>query len=222
MVITIDGPTASGKSSVAGAVARVLGFYHLNSGLLYRSLAYLLVTVRGYSQDDLFLVKQDDILACMDSSLFLYTYQDGVICVRYNGQEITQFLKDSLVDYYVSLISSQALVRTAMVQKQHELALMHDIVTDGRDVGSLVFPMAQHKFYLTASLPVRAERWRKDQRARGHQFFLAEAESRIQDRDMRDETRKISPLIVPAGAVVIDSTELTFDQTVALVLSYIQ
>ncbi len=222
MIITIDGPTASGKSSVAGAVAQVLGFYHLNSGLLYRSLAYLLVTIRGYSEADLFLVKQDDILICMDSKLFSYTYQDGKISVSYNGSEITQFLKDSLIDYYVSLISSQALVRTAMVSKQHELAAMHNIVTDGRDVGSLVFPNAEYKFYLNASLPVRAERWRKDQFARGHNYFLAEAESRIKDRDTRDETRKISPLVIPLGATVIDSTALTFQETVAKVLSYIQ
>ena len=222
MIITIDGPTASGKSTVAALIAKKLGFYHLNTGFLYRSLAYLLVTTRGYSESALENVKQEDIAECVRPDFFSYTY--GVqkdVCVSYKGTEITRFLKDSLVDRYVVLISPQKLVREAMVEQQRALAKKYNLVIDGRDVGSLVFPQANFKFYLTASLPVRAARWQKDQQARGNVFTLEEAQELVHDRDVKDMSRKISPLAVPVGGIEVDNSHLTLDETVQKLLSYV-
>ncbi len=224
MIITIDGPTASGKSTIAGVLARHLHYYHINSGLLYRSLAYLLVTELKYTEKLLHSVKQEAIEYCMNSEKFLYEYDvsTGTISIFYMKKNITHFLKDASVDYSVAIISPQKLVREAMVKEQHSLAKKHNIVTDGRDVGSHVFPDADYKFYLTASLQVRAERWQKDQEKRGNNFSLQEAELAISDRDLKDQTRKISPLIIPEGALVVDSSDLSIQETIDRMLACIK
>jgi cytidylate kinase len=222
MIITIDGPTASGKSTVAALIAKKLGFFHLNTGFLYRSLAYLLVTTRNYSEAALEQVKPEDIKECVRSDFFSYSYgPQKDVCISYKGNDITRYLKDSLVDRYVAIISPQQVVREAMVEQQRALATKYNLVVDGRDVGSLVFPHAHFKFYLTASLPVRAARWQKDQKARGHDFTLQEAEALVHDRDVKDMKRKISPLAIPVGGIEIDNTHLTLDETVQKFLSYI-
>lgn len=222
MIITIDGPTASGKSTVAALLAKKLGFFHLNTGFLYRSLAYLLVTTRNYSLTDLENVQQEDIVECVRPDFFSYSYDvQKDVRVSYKGNDITPYLKDSSVDQYVAIISPQKLVREAMVDQQRALATKYNLVVDGRDVGSLVFPHAHFKFYLTASLLVRAARWQKDQKARGHDFTLQEAEKMVHDRDLKDMQRKISPLAVPVGGIEIDNSDLTLDETVQKFLSYI-
>ncbi len=222
MIITIDGPTASGKSTVAALIAKKLGFFHLNTGFLYRSLAYLLVTTRGYSEATLENVQHDDIVECVRSDFFSYTYDaQKDVCVSYKGVDITRFLKDSSVDHYVAIISPQKVVREAMVEQQRAVAKKYNLVIDGRDVGSLVFPHAHFKFYLTASLPVRAARWQKDQLARGNAFTLEEAQERVHDRDAKDMSRKISPLAVPEGGIEVDNSQMTLDETVYTLLSYI-
>lgn len=222
MIITIDGPTASGKSTVAALIAKKLGFFHLNTGYLYRSLAYLLVSVRGYSEHALENVQQEDIAQCVHSDFFSYSYDaQKDVRISYKGDDITRFLKDSSVDHYVAIISPQKLVREAMVEQQRALANKYNLVIDGRDVGSLVFPQANFKFYLTASLPVRAARWQKDQQARGNVFTLEEAQELVHDRDVKDMSRKISPLAVPESAIEVDNSTLTLDETVQKFLSYI-
>ena len=123
MIITIDGPTASGKSTVAACIAKKLCYYHLNTGLLYRSLSYLLVTIQGYSVADLENVKQEDIVACVNPDFFSYSYDaQRDVSISYKGNDITRFLKDSSVDRYVAIISPQKLVREAMVEQQRSLA----------------------------------------------------------------------------------------------------
>jgi len=222
MIITIDGPTASGKSTVAALIAKKLGFYHLNTGFLYRSLAYLLVNARGYSENALENVQEEDIRECVRSDFFSYSYDvQKDVCISYQGNDITRFLKDSSVDQYVAIISSQKFVREAMVEQQRALAKKYNLVIDGRDVGSLVFPQAHFKFYLTASLSVRAARWQKDQSIRGNIFTLEEAQERVHDRDIKDMSRKISPLAIPEGGIEIDNSQLTLDETVYKFLSYI-
>ena len=222
MIITIDGPTAGGKSTVAAEVAQRLGLYHLNSGLLYRSLAYVLVFKYHYDEHDLNHIREQDIHICIDSPALLYAYHDGVATITYKGENITPLLKDAKIDYYVSLISSQKIVRDALVAKQREIADQHGLVADGRDVGSYVFPQADYKFFLTATLPVRSERWRHDQEKRGNYFTQEQAEGQVRARDQKDEQRIISPLIVPSGAVVIDSTQLTMQQVVDYVIACVK
>ena len=222
VVITIDGPTASGKSSTAIAVAQKLGFYYLNTGFLYRALTYLLLTTRGYSQDGLSNVKQEDIDVCTNSDFFSYSYNATTgYSVVYKNIDITSFLKDVTIDTCVALISPQKLVRKAITEQQRSLAGKHSIVVDGRDVGSHVFPFAQYKFYLTASLNIRAQRWQHDQALRGNSYTIQEAEQRIHERDLSDEQRIISPLIIPSGAIIIDNSFMTREETVRKIISYI-
>lgn len=222
MVITIDGPTASGKSTAALLLAQKFGFYYLSTGFLYRSLTYLLLTTRGYSEVDLLDVQQADITVCTDPQRFLYSYDPQAgFCITYDGINITPFLKDALIDTYVAMISSQKIVREAMSAQQRFLAAQQSIVMDGRDVGSYVFPQADYKFYLTASLTVRAMRWQADQARRGHKYTLGECEERVQARDVSDQKRALSPLLIPQGAYVIDNSFMTEEETIQKMVSYI-
>ncbi len=223
MIITIDGPTASGKSSVAKALAEQLGWYYLNTGMLYRAVTYLLLNNYKYTLENLTNVAPEDLAACTDHSRFTYHYDpvDGVEIV-YDDVTITQYLKDASIDQAVCLISPQPHLREAMCEFQRQLAQQYDVVTDGRDTGSVVFPHAQYKFFLTASLDVRAQRWQKDQKKRGHDYTLQECKERIAYRDAKDQERGHSPLVIPQGGIVIDNSTLDFAQTIEVFLKYIQ
>lgn len=223
MIITLDGPAASGKSTVARLVAHSLGFYHLNSGLLYRAVTYILLDVFKYDQKKLKAVVEGDLKMCVDQDKLVYEYdqQEGPR-VFYNGKIITPFLKTPEIDRAVSLISPQKHVRETLSMLQRALAKQHDIVVEGRDVGSVVFPDAQYKFYLTASLKVRAGRWQLYQSKKGISCSFENAQETLNLRDTRDKDRSISPLVIPTGAIVIDNTDLSLDETVAEVLKFIK
>lgn len=223
MIITIDGPTASGKSSLAALLARTLHFYHLNTGMLYRALVYLLVSEKKYTEADLLNVKKIDIQECLNPQdlKYVYTPQKDV-SIFYKENNIAPFLKDSMVDRHVAMISPQKDVREALVQVQRDLAAQYDLVGDGRDLGSHVFPHAEYKFYLTASLPVRAARWQKYQQNRGNVFSLEQAQKMVNDRDVSDQTREISPLVIPKEGIVVDNSQMNLQETVQEFLKHIQ
>jgi cytidylate kinase len=215
MIITIDGPVASGKSTVSRIVAQKLGYYYLCSGLLYRALAYLLVNKRGYTIDTVANPRMEDIAYCFDAQKFAYHYDEhSQEHIFFDGQNITPYLKDSFMDKVTSIVSVDEQVRQAITTIQRTIALQHSIVTDGRDVGSVVFPQAEFKFFVTASVVVRAERWRKDQEKYGNHLPVDQAMAMITDRDNRDKNREVAPLIIPIDAIVIDTSELTIQQTV--------
>lgn len=216
-VITIDGPTASGKSSVARGVAHALGVYHLNSGFLYRALAHILMRDHGY--DDARISHPDPVLCREILNKSIYTYADGTgATVTYEGKSITTMLKTPEVDKAASLISTDPYVRDLIVEKQRELADAHSVVVDGRDAGTVVFPDAQFQFFLTASQDVRAERWRNDQAARGITLSHDEACAALGERDARDAERAIAPLHKSRRAIVIDTSELTRDAVIAQIM----
>ena len=223
MIITIDGPTASGKSSVAKALAEKLGWYYLNTGMLYRAVTYILLTTYKYTSETLTHVAPQDLQECTNHDRFTYHYDpiDGVQVV-YDGIDISFYLKDALIDQAVCLISPQPYVRETMCQFQRELAAQYDMVTDGRDTGSVVFPQAAYKFFLTASLDVRAQRWQKDQQKRGHDYSLEECKQRVAFRDAKDQERGHSPLVVPQGGIIVDNSTLDLSQTVDAFLGYVQ
>lgn len=223
MIVTIDGPSASGKSTVARMVAESLHFYYLNTGLLYRAVTYILLTTYQYSQKDLSDIKTQALQDCIDPQRLLYAYDplNGSV-VMYDGVDITAFLKDPLIDQAVCVISPQKLVREKLSELQRTIAQKHDVIVEGRDVGSVVFPHADYKFYLTASLEVRAQRWRSYQEGKGKSLTLRQALESLADRDARDKGREISPLVIPHNAIVIDNSELTLDQTLQVFLAYIR
>lgn len=223
MIVTIDGPTASGKSTVAQRVAQELGYYYLPTGWFYRAVAYILVTKCSYTEQMLEDPLWSDIAGCVDSTKLLYTYEQGSGGkMFYDGKDITSYLKDAQIDTYVAIISPLPDIRELVTQAQRNFAALHNAVIEGRDTGSVVFPNADYKFYLTASLKVRGARWMADQAKRGNSFTQQEAQDQITHRDVRDEEREISPLIVPKGAFIVDNSEMDLNQTVQTIMSFIK
>lgn len=222
MIITIDGPASSGKSTVAHAIARARNLYYLNSGLLYRALAYLLLHKRTYTTQELRVPHKTDIAAFTDPKRLKYTYESnrGPL-LTFDGQDITPFLKDPDVDNASSLISQDPRVRDRIYDLQHAIAEKYPLIIEGRDAGSVVFPQADYKLFLTASVDKRAERWRKQQAKKGRQYSIEQAIEHVTQRDERDEKRKIAPLIIPEGAIVVDNSALTKEQTLKEVLSFL-
>jgi CMP/dCMP kinase len=222
MIITIDGPVASGKSTASRILADKLGFYYLCSGLIYRAIAYLLVNNYGYTIATVDHIAAEDVRQCADLARLRYHYDE--LCqerIFFDNRDITLYLKDKFMDQVSSIVSVNKDVREAVTAIQRDIASHYNIVTDGRDVGSVVFPAAQVKFFLTASVEVRASRWRKDQEKYDHHFSLAEAVALITERDNRDKNRTIAPLIIPSDAIVIDNSELNVEQVVEKMMYYI-
>ena len=223
MIITIDGPTASGKSTIARLLAKQLGIYYLGTGLLFRGFAYLLLEQKAYGDDDLHNPRQEDIAFYIDSDRF--TYQCDQSCdgrVFFDGIDLTPFLKTSRIDAAASILSANQMVRTALLVIQRACGAIADIVTEGRDVGSVVFPHADVKFFLTADTSVRAERWKEHQKKKGNVFSLSEAIDNITARDKRDSERVCAPLIQPEGAILVDNSKLNLQETLDLMMKLIK
>jgi CMP/dCMP kinase len=222
MIITIDGPVASGKSTISRILADKLEYYYICSGLLYRAIAYILVDRYGYTPETLSSVKAEDLAECVNPKRLQYSY-DGLSQERifFDHADVTTYLKDKFIDNITSLVSVNKDVRKAVTLLQHAIADDHNVVIDGRDVGSVVFPNARIKFFVTASVGVRAQRWRKDQERYNHHVVLDEAVKLITERDERDKNRAIAPLVVPEHAIIIDTSLLTIEQTIKKMMEYI-
>lgn len=210
MIITIDGPTASGKSSAAIGLARQLGFFYINSGMLYRALGYTLHILDAIPLADFPSLDKALLQKAVHDILYTYDAVDGV-CIYVRNVAVTDLLKSSNMDKVSSTIATNALAREYIMQIQHALAIDHDnnIVADGRDSGSTVFPYADYKFFLTAAPEIRADRWRIDQGKRGNDMNAQEALSFILERDRRDTERKIAPLVIAADARIVDNSALS-------------
>lgn len=221
MIITIDGPTASGKSTVAQLLAKKLRFYYLNTGLLYRAVAYILMDRKKYTQEMLALPIKEDLEEIIDPKRLIYTY-DEAPHIALDNVDITDYLKDAAIDQAASIISAVPTVREMLLQFQQSLATQHDIVAEGRDTGSIVFPNADYKFYITADLNVRAKRWQELQKARGNIVTQQAANDMLKERDERDSKRDIAPLVKPQGAIVINNSNMSLQETLQSLLKVIQ
>lgn len=201
-VITIDGPAASGKSSVARIVAQRRGNIYVNTGNMYRAMTWAVLQT-GVDANDQEAVRVAATGLRIDSSVV-----DGQTQVSIAGQTLTQDdLNSDPVNRAVSLVARVPEVRARLVADQRALASLGPLVMEGRDIGSVVFPDSPLKFYIDASEEVRAGR----RRAQGHTDQVAE-------RDRLDSTRKTSPLVIPEGAIVIDNSHLTLEQAVQAVM----
>jgi len=223
MIITIDGPTASGKSTIARLLAKKLGIYYLGTGLLFRGAAYLLLEHKSYSEDDLLNPQKEDIVLYLDPERFIYKGDqscDGK--VFFDGTDLTPFLKTSCIDAAASILSMNRLVREALLRIGRACGATVDLVAEGRDVGSVVFPHAEVKFFLTADTSVRAERWKTQQEKKGNRFSLSEAIDNITARDKRDRERACAPLIKADDAILIDNSGLDLQETLAAMMRFIR
>ncbi|MFZ5954765.1 MAG: (d)CMP kinase [Candidatus Dependentiae bacterium] len=221
MIITIDGPSASGKSTVAREVARKINFYYLASGLLFRAFAYIASKHGMYDHDALLHSSDEKIKEIINSERLVYKYENGHEQVFYEGQDITPNLKTNLIDQYASIGAQDQRVRQAIDEYMRNLAQSHNVVTEGRDMGTTVFPHAEFKFFLTASDEVRVKRWQKDQAHKGIHYSYDQAYVEVIERDKRDQMREFSPLACPKDACVIDNSNLTIEQTVEKIIAHI-
>ncbi len=214
MIITIDGPAASGKSCTARCLAQKLGYYYLYSGMLYRACAYVLLKHGGYSKAQLAHIKPGIVsgLFNVHRIRYLYTARDGEK-VFFDECDITPHLKTPAIDDASSLLGLNKAIRQAVSMVQHAIGTHENIVADGRDMGTVIFPHAEIKFFLTASVEERARRWQASQEKSERHFTLPEAHAILTERDQRDTIREHAPLAVAPDAIMIDNTFLSAQET---------
>lgn len=222
MIITLDGPSGSGKSTLASLLASKLGFFYMNSGYVYRSLAYILVTKFGYDHQKLQNPKIDDVAVVLDKNNFEYRYDRGIAQVFFKGQEITHYLKNSDVSHNASIIAAHEQVRQHVVALQRYFGAQYNLVTDGRDGGTEIFPQAACKFYITAAPEIRARRLQVDLEKKGVQINFEQALDMTISRDERDMQRAIAPLKKADDAIEIDTSHQSIDQVLDFLIAIIQ
>ena len=212
MIIAIDGPAASGKSVTAKKVANKLNYLHLNTGSMYRAVTLHFINLDVDINDEveiLFALKKMSIL--FDS--------ENLNKILLNGKDVSKVIRNSLIDSKVSQVSAIRSVREKLVVQQREIADNNDIVMEGRDIGSYVFPNADYKFYLTADIKVRAQRRYQEKKLKDVDFN--EILLDLKQRDKYDANRKYSPLIISDDAIVIDTSDLNITEQVDKIVQII-
>lgn len=219
MIITIDGPAVSGKGTLARYIAREKDFYYLETGLFYRSVGYYIS--QNYSREQVKQGALDFEKIKKFTQDIEYSYQDSAGRIAYNNRDITSELRTKEIEWFTSHISKFHEIRRAIKQAQIALGEKYNLVVEGRDCGSAVYPHAEYKFFLTARLERRAERLVADTTRNNKNYTIAQAREDILLRDIRDIARDMGALVVPDGAIIIDNSNISFDQTCELLLSYI-
>ncbi|WAR46808.1 (d)CMP kinase [Methylomonas rapida] len=214
-VLTIDGPSGAGKGTVSRAVAKLLDWNYLDSGSIYRSLAIAVLQV-GIALDDLPAITQ------LAKEMQLGFECGESLLVRLNGVDITAQLGTETTGNAASIVAAYPEVRAVLLQKQKDFRKAPGLVADGRDMGSVVFPDAPFKVYLTASAEERASRRYKQLIEKGIDANLAQITREIEERDRRDSGRAAAPLTVPEGAITIDSSSLSIQQVIDAVMDLVR
>lgn len=212
-VITIDGPSGSGKGTIAGLLAKQLGWNLLDSGALYRLLAF----AAGNHGVDLTNEEAMKLLAAHLDVQFVAS--SGGQRIILEGEDVTDLIRNEQVGAGASQVASLSAVREALLQRQQAFREMPGLVADGRDMGTVVFPDAPLKIFLTASAEERARRRYLQLKAKGDDVNLASLLDEIQARDERDTQRAVAPLKPAADAIQLDSTELSIEQVLERILS---
>jgi len=211
-VIAIDGPTASGKGTVASLVAEKLGFHYLDSGALYRLVALA-------SEKEAIDAQNGPKLGVLAQKLVI-SFEKGQIIL--NGEVVTETIRTESIGLRASAIAIHPEVRQALVGVQQGFRKAPGLVADGRDMASVIFPDASLKIFLTATAAARAERRYKQLIAKGISAKLDVLLQDLQERDARDSSRGAAPLLIAPGAQVLDTSELSIDQAVKIVLDWYQ
>ena len=210
--IAIDGPAGAGKSTIAKRLAKELGAIYVDTGAMYRAMAYYLI------QNQVDAADQEAIAAACQHADISICYQDGEQVVLLNGENVNAYLRTEAVGNMASVSSVVPEVRKKLVELQQKLARETDVVMDGRDIGTVVLPDADVKVYLTASVETRAKRRFLELQEKGEPADLAKIAADIEDRDYRDMHRDISPLRQAEDATLVDSSDMTIDQVVERIL----
>jgi cytidylate kinase len=208
--IAIDGPAGAGKSTIARRLAKELGYYYVDTGAIYRTVAYFM-DLLGVSPKDV-----DGVERYIDELTIEIEYDDdGAQHMIMNGMNVTNDIRTQEISQKASLVSAHAVVRDVLLDMQRDVAKKHNVIMDGRDIGTVVLPRANVKIFLTASVEVRAKRRYDEYIAKGQKADLAKISKEIQQRDYQDTHREVAPLKQARDAVKLDTSDLDIDGVIA-------
>ena len=208
--IAIDGPAGAGKSTIAKALAKELGYHYVDTGAIYRTVAYFL-DLLGVSPKD-----TDGVERYIDELTVKIEYdEDGKQHMLMNGMDVTNEIRTQDISQKASLVSAQPVVREVLLDMQRDVAKAHNVIMDGRDIGTVVLPKADVKIFLTATPEVRAKRRTDELLAKGQEAVFETVLKEIQQRDYQDTHREIAPLKMAKDSIKLDTSELDIEGVVA-------
>ena len=215
--IAIDGPAGAGKSTIARQLAKELGYYYVDTGAIYRTVAYFL-DLLGVSPKDV-----DGVERYIDELTINIEYdEEGKQHMIMNGMDVSDDIRTQDISQKASLVSAHKVVRDVLLDMQRQVAREHNVIMDGRDIGTVVLPKANVKIFLTASAEVRAKRRYDELTAKGQKTTLAQVLKDVQQREYQDSHREIAPLKQAKDAVLVDTSELDIEGVVAAIKAIIQ
>ena len=216
IAIAIDGPAGAGKSSISKVVANELGYLYIDTGAMYRGVTWAVldshVDVNNQKEVEALLPLLDLTLEPTASACKVYV----------KGQDVTDLIRQQQINENVSTIASYKGVREYLVERQQAMAAVGGVILDGRDIGSVVLPNAELKIYLTASVDARAKRRWLEVQGTSNEQPLEDIKKNVESRDEMDKNRDESPLVCVEDAIVVDSSNMTFDETVKYILHLVQ
>lgn len=216
IAIAIDGPAGAGKSSISKVVANKLGYLYIDTGAMYRGVTWAVL-------DSHVDVKNQKEVEALLPSLDLTLEPTASACKVYvKGQDVTDLIRQQQINENVSTIASYKGVREYLVERQQAMAAVGGVILDGRDIGSVVLPNAELKIYLTASVDARAKRRWLEVQGTSNEQPLEDIKKNVESRDEMDKNRDESPLVCVEDAIVVDSSNMTFDETVKYILHLVQ
>lgn len=216
IAVAIDGPAGAGKSTIARAAAAQLGFVYVDTGALYRTIG-LAVCRRGIDGTDV-----PGILATLPEIQVRLTYQDGAQHVLLDGEDVSDAIRTPQISTYASQVSSVPEVRAYLLDLQRDLARRQSVIMDGRDIGTVILPDAKVKIFLTASPEKRAARRCAELREKGQDVTVEGILADMERRDALDASRAVAPLKQAEDAVLVDTSDLTLEQSIEAVLTVIR
>lgn len=210
--IAIDGPAGAGKSTIARKLAAELGYHYVDTGAIYRTVAYFF-DLWGVAPKDI-----DGIQRYIDElTVGLFYDEEGLQHMLMNGMDVTDDIRTQEIGQKASIISANAIVREMLLDMQRDVAQEYDVIMDGRDIGSVVLPKATVKIFLTASPEVRAQRRTEELKAKGQKANYETVLKEIQQRDYQDTHRQVAPLKMTRDSIKVDTSDMTLEQVVSAI-----
>lgn len=217
-IIAIDGYSSTGKSSISKEIAKRLDIIHLDTGALYRGITFF--ALENCVKDG--VIDFENLFSRFTEVHLEFQKKENSLVLYLNGKDISTEIRTQIISDNVSQIAKQSEVREFLLHTQREIARTGGVILDGRDIGSVVLPDADYKFFLTASVDKRTERRYKELKEMGMETSMKEVRENLLTRDKIDSEREIAPLIQPEDAILIDNSDIDKEQTIELILSYIK